>query len=267
MIDTHDILSVSRKMWTAAAQHFSRVDFDLTRIPEAAVSEKFYGSFDVTPEPEEFEIMDKYAVTIAINAVEALTIGKRTKVTRIIEIPATYAKQDAGNSYSRGAVFAMGPNPFNLQGYAYLAKNVLPNVLSRIPDFFVTVTGRETERLPKAAGVEYVGFLEDISRIYEDARFALCPSYGGTGQQLKIVEAMAHGLAVVALRDAARSSPVVHGVNGYVADTAVQFSELAARLWKSPGLCRRLGLAAKRTIHQLSSKEVLHPLVRQCLEG
>lgn len=53
--------------------------------------------------------------------------------------------------------------------------------------------------------------------IYQQAKFAICPLIGGTGQQVKIIEAMAHGLPVVALHNVSESSPIEHGVNGFIA--------------------------------------------------
>src|SRR6185436_18574699 len=97
-------------------------------------------------------------------------------------------------------------------------------------DFDLQVTGYLTGRVVAARGVTLAGHVPDLRAAYARARFMVCPVFGGTGQQIKIVEAMAHGLAVVALRGAARNSPVRHGVNGFVAADAAEFAEYAQRL-------------------------------------
>ena len=51
-----------------------------------------------------------------------------------------------------------------------------------------------------AESVTLRGFVNDLDPLLASARFAICPVFGGTGQQIKIVEAIARGLPVVALR-------------------------------------------------------------------
>jgi glycosyltransferase involved in cell wall biosynthesis len=62
------------------------------------------------------------------------------------------------------------------------------------------------------------------------------------------LEAMAHGVAVITLPGAARSSPIRHGQNGLVANNAREFAEYVVQLSRDRELCRRLGQAARETI-------------------
>ncbi len=80
------------------------------------------------------------------------------------------------------------------------------------------------------------------------ACFAINPVFGGTGQQIKTLEAMAHGLPVVILREPARESPVRHGENGFVAENEQAFAEYCVRLWTDRELCRKMGTLARETI-------------------
>jgi len=152
------------------------------------------------------------------------------------------------NTYDGPALFATGPNPFNVHGYFYFVKRVLPRVGPRVDGFRLQVTGYASQRVVGAAGVELAGFVPELGPLYRRSRFAVSPVAGGTGQQVKIVEAMAHGVPVVALRPAAANSPIQHEVNGLVANDAGEFAEHVVRLWRSPALCRRLGEAARQTI-------------------
>jgi Glycosyltransferase len=146
----------------------------------------------------------------------------------------------------------------------YFVKKVLPRVLRRAPSFLLKVTGSFPFKTPlAAAGVTLSGFVPDLKPVYESARFFVCPVFGGTGQQIKIVEAMAHGLPVVALRFAAERSPVRHEVNGLIADNAEQFAEHTVRLWNDAALCRRLGDAARETVaSEFSSDRLTDALSR-----
>jgi glycosyltransferase involved in cell wall biosynthesis len=116
------------------------------------------------------------------------------------------------------------------------------------PDVVVTVFGPLTAYVTPGTGVRLVGYVPDLAAEYAQARFAIVPVYGGTGQQVKIVEAMAHGLAVVALKPAADRSPLRHRETGLVAAKAEEFAESVLELWNNPELCRRLGEAAREVV-------------------
>lgn len=173
---------------------------------------------------------------------------RHTQKTKVIFIPITYEPQYIQNDYSGPALFTTGPNPFNVQGYFYFVKRVLPLVRSQAPSFCLQVTGHCCQQVGPERNIVLSGFVADLRPVYEAARFLACPVFGGTGQQGKIVEAMAHGLPVVALRAAAARSPLRHGVNGLVAENAEEFAEHVLRLWHDRQLCRRLGEAARDTV-------------------
>jgi glycosyltransferase involved in cell wall biosynthesis len=105
------------------------------------------------------------------------------------------------------------------------------------------------------------GFVRDLKRVYERSRCVVCPVFGTTGPQVKIVEAMAYGVPVVALRAAAAGSPIRHGVNGYIATTADEFADYLVELWNHQGLCRQMGQAARETIaSEYSRSSLVHRL-------
>ncbi|HEY9703429.1 MAG TPA: glycosyltransferase, partial [Allocoleopsis sp.] len=117
------------------------------------------------------------------------------------------------------------------------------------------------------AGVELSGFVPDLTPVYTHSSFAICPLIGGTGQQVKIVEAMAHGLPVIALINVADSSPIQHGVNGFIANNAQEFAQYCLQLWQDRKLCQTMGIAARKTIYEQFSPQVikdkLAPIVQQ----
>ncbi|NJM27253.1 MAG: glycosyltransferase family 4 protein [Pseudanabaena sp. RU_4_16] len=207
----------------------------------------------------EFDIYDRYSTTIAITLREADIIRNNTSKTHVVSIPMMQELSLIQNSYSGSAIFPVGPNPFNLQGYFYFLKRILPQVLQQVPSFRMQVTGSiwNNISLDKVDGVDFSGFVPDLAAEYAQSRFLICPVFGGTGQQVKIVEAMAHGLPVVALKDAARRSPLQHQINGLVAENAEEFSECVIRLWEDRNLCRQLGYAARDTIASQYSEDSL----------
>ncbi|MDT7542566.1 MAG: hypothetical protein QOE33_2470 [Acidobacteriota bacterium] len=254
IIDTLDLVSINARMQQLVVPYLpAPLAAELT--PDEILDEKFFEKLGVRVPEEEFRIFDSYDHTIAISSKEAELIKRHTHRTKVSWLPVTFEPRYISNTYAGSPLFAVGPNLFNLQGYLYFAKKVLPAVRRSIPSFSLRVTGSFYNHAPPSPsdGIILGGFVPDLKIIYETAGFFVCPVFGGTGQQIKIVEAMAHGLPVVALRFAAERSPIKHEVNGLVADDAPEFAAHVVRLWNDPALRRRMGEAARETIAQEAS--------------
>jgi Glycosyl transferases group 1 len=258
IIETHDLLTLNGQMQANLTPHLTDTALKAGTIDDELLDEDYFKKLDLKPSQKEFKIYDQYDYTIAISKEEATAIQEHTAKTKIIFIPVTQEPCNLQNSYQGASVFPMGPNPFNIQGYLYFIKKVLPKILKSEPKFSVDVTGFwNNVTLEPCQGVALKGFVPDLKAVYQHARFLICPVFGGTGQQVKVVEAMAHGLPVVALRQAADRSPIQHGINGLIADDADEFANYALQLWEDQELCVRLGNAARKTIATNFSRECL----------
>ncbi|MEO6725253.1 MAG: glycosyltransferase family 4 protein [Blastocatellia bacterium] len=251
-IETHDLLTLNQRMREALQQRLPTQSpaslIDAAQVAEDVLREDFFDRLGLEADPEEFRIYDKYDYTIAISAKEAALIRQRTKKTETLHIPMTQQVKRGQPTYDGEAIFVTGPNPFNLQGYLYFVKHVLPRLRRQSPSFTLRVTGACCQSVLPAEGVLLSGFVPDLESVYESARFAICPVFGGTGEQVKVVEAMSYGVPVIVSRAAAESSPVRHGVNGMVANNAEEFADYCAQLWSDRALCQRLGQAARETV-------------------
>ena len=247
-IETHDLLSLNQRMRDALQQHLPAPPIDAAQVAEDILREDFFDKLALAVDPEEFRIYDKYDYTIAVSAKEAATIRQQTRQTTTLLIQTTQEVKRSQPGYDGPALFVTGPNPFNLQGYLYFVRRVLPRVRRQSLSFTLRVTGACCQSVLPAEGVLLSGFVPDLKAVYEASRFAICPVFGGTGQQVKVVEAMSYGLPVIITRAAAESSPVRHGINGLVANDAEEFADYCVQLWSDPALCRQLGQAAKGTI-------------------
>jgi glycosyltransferase involved in cell wall biosynthesis len=259
IIDTIDLLTLNEKMRRAVGQCLPGRNRSVDGIDGRALQENFFAELRVATAQDEFKIYDSYDFTIAISAEEADIIGRNTRHTKVVHIPMTCEPHYLENSYSGPALFTASPNPFNTQGYYYFSRKVLPIVRRSLPSFSLQVTGSLDHSVLSGLsdGIEIKGFIPDLTELYQSSRFSVCPVFGGTGQPVKIVEAMSYGLPVIALRAAAKRSPVRHGVNGLIADNAEEFADYVIRLWKNQDLCCELGQNARRTIAEEFSRERL----------
>jgi hypothetical protein len=261
VMDTLDLISLHARMRVALEACFPAPPFRPEAVPAEILEEDFFARLHLDCEPGEYRAFDRYAHTLAVTAKEAERIRANTRHTRVSLVPITYPAQTITTDYTGPALFATGPNSFNLQGYLYFAGRALPAILPAAPDFALHVTGRLGNVIAPRPGIVLRGFVDDLPALYREAAFAVCPVLGKTGQQVKIVEAMAYGLPVVAIRNAAEGSPIIHGETGFIAENAAELAEHTLRLWQDRALCRRLGQAG----HALIAREYSTPQLAQRL--
>ncbi len=266
VMDTLDLVTLYQRRFNVLRRMLPSSPLSPDSINPELLRENFFEQFDLSVSPEEFRIYDKYAVTIAITPSDARLIRENTQRTRVVVVPMTFEVDESPKRYTGDAIFPTGPNPFNVQGYLFFAKRVLPIVREQIPDFQLTVTGGVCDQVDAVPGVRLRGFVPDLNALYTTARFLICPILGKTGQQIKILEAMAHSIPVVALRASADGSPIRHEENGLIADDAAEFAAHVVRLWHDPELCRRFGNAARATIAQDYSNARLRQGLCEILE-
>lgn len=249
VIDTHDIFTLHMQMRQHLNQYFlGSPPYSIKGVRDEVFEEDFFEKLDLTVNANEFEIYDKYDYTIGISPKEAEIMKKNTRNTKVLFVPMTGKPAYIKNSYRGRALFSAGPHPFNIQGYLYFVGKVLPRVKSKAPLFNLQVTGGISNYVVHVKDISFSEYIPDLSTVYESARFFVCPVFGGTGQQVKIIEAMAHGIPVVAFRKAPGVFPIQNGLNGLIARNAEEFADYVVQLWNDRELCRRLGQAARDTI-------------------
>ncbi|MCT7987727.1 glycosyltransferase [Laspinema olomoucense] len=252
VIDTLDLLSLNQKMAALVSGFINQWPIE----PEC-LNENFFDKYSLTVDPEEYKLYDCYDFTLAINAKEETLIQQNTNSTKILHLPFAFPVKPLKNTYSNNPIFVIGPNPFNYQAYIYFASKVLPKILAQIPEFVLNVVGDGCRILAPTPGIQLLGFVPDLERLYQESRFAICPMIGGTGQQLKVLEAMAHGLPVIALENVAERCPIEHQINGLVAKNADEFAQYTIELFRNQTQCRFLGKAAHQTISDNFSENLL----------
>lgn len=249
VIDCVDIHTANKSQVSGIASCFPLHGWDLPQPSDLVIDES---CFDRCPSPsdlnKEMELLAQFDSILAISSAEAETIKSWIKGAQVETIPMCVDPVSMDNSYAGPALFVGHNHPFNAQGYAYFVVRVLPLVLQQEPDFIFRVIGNDTTRFPAHPSADIRGFVDDIQSQYREAPFLLVPILGGTGQLTRIVEAMAHGLPVIATRAAARSSPIRHGINGFIAADAAEMACHVIALHRDRKLARTMGNAARETV-------------------
>jgi glycosyltransferase involved in cell wall biosynthesis len=196
----------------------------------------------------EMQLLARHDIILAISQDEAGEIIRSVSGPVVETVPMCANAVNIGNTY-QGPPLMVGHNhPFNAQAYAYFVQRVLPLMDDAGRGFSFRLVGRGAERFPPHPAADIAGFVEDIVEEYRQAAFLMVPVLAGTGQMTRVVEAMGYGLPVVATGAAARSSPIKHGVNGFIAKDAKSFARHVNQLDSDRRLAQAMGRAARDTV-------------------
>ncbi|PIG95468.1 glycosyltransferase [Gloeocapsopsis sp. IPPAS B-1203] len=257
VIEMHDLLSLTTKMQQVISSFLTEPPFISGKVDHKLLDKSLFSKLTLNTDIEEYWLYDQFDFTIAISPQEAQHVQTQTCRTTVKYIPLSYNVELINNTYTNPPLFVIGPNYFNIQGYLYFTDKILPLVLSQAPEFVLQVIGDACSLLVPTDGINLLGFIPSLKQLYAESKFAVCPLIGGTGQQVKIVEAMANGLPVIALQNVAESSPIQHNINGFVATNAAEFANYTIKLFTNQNLCRQMGQAARETVNNEFSKQKL----------
>jgi len=136
-----------------------------------------------------------------------------------------------------------------------LITQIWPAVRARIPQAKLLLAGACPDRIPsfdriraggeEYAGIEFAGFVRDLNHFYENVHLVCCPIRAAGGTRIKIIEAAAHGLPVVATRMAAEGLDFVDGAEIILRERPDKIAEACIALLSDPERCREIGAAAR----------------------
>lgn len=130
----------------------------------------------------------------------------------------------------------------NRNGLRFLLEEVLPRVWAQLPDARLSLVGGGLEQPPSGdPRVESLGFVEDLAAAYAAASCAVVPLLQGGGTPLKLIEALAYGLPLIATPRAVAGLDLRTGEDFLVADGADEFARTLVRVLRdgAPELARR----------------------------
>lgn len=182
--------------------------------------------------------------------------------------------RNAPESQSReGLIFhgnwAYFPNQHGLQ---WLLDEVMPAIWAVHPGVPLKLAGANPEAIPASARrpqVEILGRVPCVATVLKQAQVAVAPLQTGSGQSLKILEAMAAGTPTVTTRRAGSAVDAEAGRDFLVADAAQDFAQHVLALLADPVHRREVAAAGSQRIQEryawAQSHETLAAEWRQAL--
>jgi glycosyltransferase involved in cell wall biosynthesis len=141
--------------------------------------------------------------------------------------------------------------------------------VGRRPRLRLRLVGEHGGALSGLAGqsVELPGFVQDLAPEYAAADVVVVPLRHGGGTRIKLLEAFAYGVPVVASPVAAAGLDVSDGNHLVIARDPEQTAEAVASILLDGERSARLAAAAGTLVRERYSTEAVLPLVRAFLSG
>jgi glycosyltransferase involved in cell wall biosynthesis len=125
----------------------------------------------------------------------------------------------------------------NYEAMEWFIEQVLPLIQVEQPEVRLTITGDSAGyALPKRAGVEQIGWVDDVRPCIASAWASVVPLHIGGGTRLKILEAMALRTPVISTTLGAEGIDAARDAHLLIGDTAGAFASQTIRLLKDPAL-------------------------------
>jgi glycosyltransferase involved in cell wall biosynthesis len=144
----------------------------------------------------------------------------------------------------------------NHDAVVFMLEEIWPRIVEAIPHARLDIVGRSpSTRIQRLAAnsvnVALHGFVDDIRPFYQAATLYLCPIRDGGGTKLKVLDALAHRVPLVAHSIACEGIALEQGVNVLMAEEAGRIAELAIDLIQSDPACsQKLGDAGWEVVRK-----------------
>lgn len=144
----------------------------------------------------------------------------------------------------------------NRDAVRWFIDKVLPLVRREVPEAFITLIGKEAPPWLsnyKSKGVNPIGYVDNVQPYYNRAGINVAPLFVGAGIRIKILEALAMELPVVATDLSAEGisekfSKNAIGEGLYLANEAGSFADCIIDLMNNPEKARRAGRKAREFV-------------------
>jgi glycosyltransferase involved in cell wall biosynthesis len=200
----------------------------------------------------------------AASVAEAAAIGDRHRVT-VEHIPNAVAlppQRDRVRHLGANLLFVGNLTyPPNIEAACALVEEVAPLLQRRAR---VTLVGRPDPRVRRLDGPEtdVAGFVTDVTPVYGSADVVVVPMRSGAGTRIKLLEAFAYGVPVVASPQAASGLDVVDGRHLLLADGAQATAAAVETVLSDASLANELADEAGRLVRERYSTAAVVPTIR-----
>ncbi len=230
LIDTHDIFAHRHRLFLQRGQP--------------------YTYYSLTPREEERGLR-RADVVIAIQEDEATALIRRMQppapavrtVSHLLDVSRRVRPAEF-----RSLSFIASASGMNREGLAYFMERVMPLLAASHPGLKLHVAGSICKAVADHAALVKIGYVEDLAQVFERGAVSVNPVRVGTGINIKLLDALAHGVPVVTTEVGARGLPEALRKAVLVVgdDDAEGFARAIEHVISDRGVYDRLAAAAYR---------------------
>jgi glycosyltransferase involved in cell wall biosynthesis len=159
--------------------------------------------------------------------------------------------------------------PPNEHGLRLLLDRIWPTIRDAVPEVRLMIIGRPTPALLQRARADervlVLGEVEDITPYLRQWTLMVVPVLHGGGTRMKILDAWAHGVAVVSTRKGAEGIGATHGEELWIADTPHEFAQAVIYLLRNAAERHRLARRGYERAKQSYSWEIIAERVHEAI--
>lgn len=145
-------------------------------------------------------------------------------------------------------------NSPNAEGLLWFTERIWPIIRNERPNVTLRVAGKTSDAISSilrgVPSLDLLGFVDDLDQTVRSASVSLAPIRYGTGTRIKVLDALAQGIAVVSTTLGCEGLNVRNNVEVLLADDPTKFAHACLQLLADPGTAARLGRAGYELIQQ-----------------
>ncbi|MDD5273756.1 MAG: glycosyltransferase, partial [Methylovulum sp.] len=222
---------------------------------------------------EELSIMRQVDVVLSYNPIEhAVVLSHNLNSTKIVTCPwVVDIKDNVPGFIGRQDIAFLGGfgHPPNKAAVLFFISQVMPILRYQLPEAKFRIYGSNVPpELEKLACDDVIveGYIENVADIYDTCRVFVAPLLTGAGIKGKVIDALAHGTPSVLSLIAAEGTPLRHGLEVMIAETAQEWADAVTELYTNQGAWEKTSLAAQEFADRHYSFESGRKLMLKALE-
>lgn len=262
-----ELLPLIRSYCPTARVAYDMVDFHGLRMMREAALTDNPALVEAAERQRAVEISCARAadVTIAVTENERAAMLDLASDVVVEVLPNVFEplRQEPGPVHGRRDLLFVGGFWHKPNGDAvrWFVDKIWPLICRDEPSLLLRIVGANADdevlALGTRPGVEVLGFVPDLTPLYEQHRVFVAPLRYGAGMKGKVGQSLMHGLPVVATSVGAEGMDLQNGVHVLVADEEEDFAAEVLRLLRDDALWSQLAARGRAHIEQTLSVNVI----------
>ena len=210
---------------------------------------------------------------ISLQDAQHLQLSSRQSITIVPNgVDVKYFQTDPASETAWDLLFVgnMGYPP-NVEAACYLAQEIMPLLWEEYPDLRLCLAGARphprVQALVKDARISVTGWLADIREAYQQGKIFVAPLFTGSGQQNKILEAMAMELPCVTTPLVNNAIGATDGETILLATDAKEFAYQLLLLLQQPERAKTIGQKGRALVEKEFSWKASVALLDEVFEA